>query len=86
MIPDENVCSITEILIHTLISIHKNHSLRGYTFERQMLDNFSHLGRYSGNDFRFPDIASYTCRFRLIFGRIFSVVSFRVDIIFIHSY
>ena len=38
------------------------------------------VGRDSGNDFRFPDIASHTCRFGLIFGRIFSVISFQVDI------
>ena len=38
------------------------------------------LGRDSGNHFRFPDFASHTGRFRLIFVRISSVVSFRVDI------
>ena len=36
--------------------------------------------RDSGNDFRFPDLASHTGRFRLIFVRISSIVSFRVDI------
>ena len=37
-------------------------------------------GRASGNDFRFPDFASHTGRFRIIIVRISSVVSFRVDI------
>ena len=36
--------------------------------------------RDSGNDFCFPDFASHTVRFCLIFVRISSVVSFRVDI------
>ena len=39
-------------------------------------------GRDSGNDFRFPGIASYTCHFCLIFVRISYVVSFRVYINF----
>ena len=34
--------------------------------------------RDSGNDFRFPDFASHTGRFRLIFVCISSVVSFRL--------
>ena len=36
--------------------------------------------RESGNDFCFPDIASYTGRFRLILVRISSVISLWVDI------
>ena len=36
--------------------------------------------RDSGNDFRFPDFASHTGRFRLIFVRVSSVVTFWVDI------
>ena len=35
--------------------------------------------RDSGNDFCFPDFASHTGRFRLIFVCISSIVSFRVD-------
>ena len=38
------------------------------------------VGRDSGNDFCFPDFASHTGPFRLIFVRIYSVVSFWVDI------
>ena len=37
-------------------------------------------GRDSGNDFHFPDFASHTVRYSLIFVPISSVVSFRVDI------
>ena len=40
----------------------------------------AHQCRDSGNEFRFPDFASHTGRFRLIFVRISSVVSFRLDI------
>ena len=50
-----------------------------YIREVQYLN--AHCCRNSGNDFRFPDIASYTFRFRLIFVCISSVVSFRVDIL-----
>ena len=38
------------------------------------------LGRYSGSDFCFPDIASHDGRFRIILARISSVISLRVDI------
>ena len=37
------------------------------------------VSRDSGNGFRFPDSASHTGRFCLIFVHISSVVSFRVD-------
>ena len=42
-------------------------------------------GRDSGNDFCFPDFASHTGNFRLIFVRISSVVSFRVNIRQLHA-
>ena len=41
---------------------------------------YGHAGRDSGNNFRFPDFGLHTGRFRIIFVRISSVVSFRVDI------
>ena len=42
--------------------------------------NNGHTVRDGGNNFRFPDIALYTGRFRLILIHISSAISFRVDI------